>query len=162
MDSKTSAELRRMLFNVFGNKIDLVSFFKLNYNKWRQLIKCGVLSVDEEAQSIRDGNAGASNYPKHCIENWAIWIDYPELTPFDKDMIKRLLRTKAEPGKTMRQSRMLDLEKIIHIASEELRQLKLDEMYDKIDNGLSDMQDLWVDEEITEDSGTRREEFNKI
>lgn len=66
---------------------------------------------------IRSSNAGSSNYSEHTIQPWSIWLDYPELTSWDHDIIKRVLRTKSTD------SRSLDYEKIIHICQERLRQL---------------------------------------
>ena len=49
---------------------------------------------------------------------WTIWLAYPDLTSWDHDIIKRILRTKkGEP-------REWDYEKIIHDCEERLRQLK--------------------------------------
>ena len=62
-------------------------------------------------------NVGKSNYAQHTIQPWAIWQDW-KLNPFDADIIKRTLRTKEGA------SRIEDYEKIIHIATERIRQLK--------------------------------------
>ena len=43
---------------------------------------------------IRSYNVGNSNYSDHIIQPWSIWLDYPELTSFDHDIIKRVLRIK--------------------------------------------------------------------
>lgn len=72
---------------------------------------------------VRSFNVGKSDYSRHVIQPWSIWIDY-ELNPWDADIIKRDLRTKAEEGMTMVESRILDYEKIIHICKERIRQLK--------------------------------------
>lgn len=74
------------------------------------------------ADSDRDYNIGASNYSKHVIQPWSIWLDY-NLDPWDADIIKRVLRTKIEPGMSATESRILDYEKIIHICKEKIRQL---------------------------------------
>lgn len=69
-------------------------------------------------EDVRTYNEGNSNYSGHLIQPWSIWLDYPELTSWDHDIIKRVLRTKeGEP-------RELDYKKIIHICKERLRQLK--------------------------------------
>jgi hypothetical protein len=65
----------------------------------------------------RESNAGKSNYSKHIIQPWSVWLDYPELTSWDHDIIKRVLRTKEGD------SRILDYQKIIHICEERIRQL---------------------------------------
>jgi len=54
-----------------------------------------------------------------------LWQDY-NLNPWDADIIKRVLRTKKEPGLSDAESRMLDYQKIIHICKERIRQLKCD------------------------------------
>lgn len=66
---------------------------------------------------VRDSNVGASDYAKHTIQPWSIWIDH-ELNAFDADIIKRVLRSKATD------SRIMDYKKIIHICEERIRQLK--------------------------------------
>lgn len=65
----------------------------------------------------RSYNVGESNYSKHIIQPWSIWLDYPELTSFDHDIIKRVLRIKTG------ENRETDYLKIIHICRERLRQL---------------------------------------
>lgn len=79
------------------------------YNKLKYL---GIIPAD-----IRTYNVGNSNYSDHVIQPWSIWLDYPELTSFDHDIIKRVLRTKAG------ESRDTDYLKIIHICKERIRQL---------------------------------------
>jgi hypothetical protein len=49
-------------------------------------------------------------------------LDYPELTSWDDDIIKRVLRTKEGT------SREEDYEKIIHDCEERLRQLSFNEI----------------------------------
>ena len=68
----------------------------------------------------RTYNIGKSDYSKHLIQPWSIWIDY-DLNAFDADIIKRVLRTKEG---TPRQE---DYEKIIHICKERIRQLNNDQ-----------------------------------
>jgi hypothetical protein len=66
--------------------------------------------------NIRSHNVGESDYSKHLIQPWAIWIEY-RLNPWDADIIKRVLRKKdTDP-------RRLDYEKIIHICHERIRQI---------------------------------------
>lgn len=66
----------------------------------------------------RDHNVGKSNYSKHTIQPWAIWLDYPNLTSWDHDIMKRVLREKEGDSKE------LDYEKIKHICDERLRQIE--------------------------------------
>lgn len=67
---------------------------------------------------VRSHNVGSSNYAEHTIQPWSVWLDYPELTSWDHDILKRVLRTKAD------NPRELDYEKIIQICQERLRQMK--------------------------------------
>ena len=66
----------------------------------------------------RTYNEGKSDYSKHLIQAWTIWQDYPELDPWQKDIIKRTLRIKTK------EDEILDTKKIIHICNERLRQLE--------------------------------------
>lgn len=68
---------------------------------------------------VRSTNVGKSDYSKHIIQPWAIWLDW-QLNPWDADIVKRILRTKEGD------SRQMDYEKIIHICQERIRQLKHD------------------------------------
>lgn len=72
-----------------------------------------------DKSDIRTSNIGASDYSKHIIQPWAIWLDY-NLNPWDADIIKRVLRTKSG------ESRELDYKKIIHICKERLRQIEIE------------------------------------
>jgi len=71
----------------------------------------------------RSYNVGESDYSKHKIQPWDIWLEY-NLNPWDADIVKRVLRNKQEPGKTPDESRILDYEKIKHVCDERIRQLK--------------------------------------
>jgi len=93
------------------------------YNKLAYL---GILlRLDDDVENTRGYNIGESNYSsnEHIIQPWTIWLDYPNLTSFDHDIIKRILREKEEPGITKIDSRIKDYKKIIHIAKERIRQL---------------------------------------
>lgn len=72
---------------------------------------------------VRSHNVGNSDYSAHFIQPWAIWQDH-NLNAWDGDIIKRTLRTKAEKGLTMEESRIMDYEKIIHNCEERIRQLQ--------------------------------------
>lgn len=67
-------------------------------------------------QTVRNHNVGESDYSKHKIQPWDIWIEY-KLNPFDADIIKRVLRHKKTD------TRKMDYEKIIHICQERIRQI---------------------------------------
>lgn len=73
---------------------------------------------------VRNSNVGKSDYAKHTIQPWSIWIDY-ELNPWDADIVKRTLRTKEEPGMSAIEARIMDYDKIEHICRERKRQLKV-------------------------------------
>lgn len=79
--------------------------------------------VNNATDSVRNHNVGKSDYAKHKIQPWDVWIEF-QLNPFDADLVKRTLRTKAEGGMTQNEARKLDYEKIIHISSERIRQIK--------------------------------------
>lgn len=66
--------------------------------------------------NVRDYNIGKSDYSKHKIQPWDIWLEYG-LNPWDADIVKRVLRTKEG------EDRKLDYEKIIHVCKERIRQL---------------------------------------
>lgn len=74
----------------------------------------------------RKHNVGASNYSEHLIQPWTVWLDYPELTSWDDDIIKRVLRTKEEKGMSEKEARKMDYEKIIHICQERIRQIDVE------------------------------------
>jgi hypothetical protein len=82
-----------------------------------QLKRLGLMS-----EGVRNYNVGKSNYSKHIIQPWSIWLDY-NLNPWDADIVKRVLRTKEG------ESRKLDYEKIIHICQERIRQLEEENEY---------------------------------
>lgn len=67
-------------------------------------------------ENIRAYNVGSSDYAKHKIQPWDIWLEY-KLNPWEADIVKRILRKKKG------QSRREDLEKIIHVAKELIRQI---------------------------------------
>ena len=85
---------------------------KIPLELFQRLKLLGIIPSEE-----RSYNIGNSDYSKHIIQPWAIWIDY-KLNPFDADIVKRVLRTKEG------ESRIMDYEKIIHVCKERIRQLK--------------------------------------
>lgn len=78
--------------------------------------------MSETSVDVRSYNIGKSDYAKHKIQPWDIWLEYG-LNPWDADIVKRILRTKDEPGMTADESRILDYDKIIHNCNERKRQL---------------------------------------
>lgn len=94
--------------------------------KWarEELKDCDKEPLEKDID-VRSFNVGESDYSKHRIQPWDIWIEY-KLNPFDADIIKRVLRHKKTD------SRKMDYEKIIHICQERIRQ---------IDNN----EDVWED-----------------
>lgn len=66
--------------------------------------------------SHRSYNIGKSNYAEKRIQPWDIWKEY-DLNPWDADIVKRVLRTKAGEG------RVVEYEKIKHICEERIWQL---------------------------------------
>lgn len=102
------------------NYCHVVTYKEIESTLYDKLNKLGLIPND-----VRKGNVGASNYSKYTIQPWSIWIDY-NLNPWDADIVKRVLRTKAEPGLTEKEARLLDYNKIIHICKERIRQLELE------------------------------------
>ena len=92
--------------------------FNIPKDLYLKLQKLGIIPNE-----TREYNIGESNYSDHVIQPWSIWKDY-NLNPWDADIVKRVLRTKKEPGKSKIESRIMDYEKIIHICKERIRQLK--------------------------------------
>ncbi len=76
---------------------------------------------------VRSHNVGKSNYSKKVIQPWTIWRAYPELTGWDDDIIKRVLRIKEEEGMSANEARKMDYEKIIHNCQERIRQIDIEE-----------------------------------
>ena len=95
--------------------------YRIPEELYKKLNSLGLLDTD-----VRSGNVGTSDYSKHLIQPWTIWKDY-NLDPWDADIIKRVLRTKRESGKSADESRVMDYQKIIHICQEKIRQLTCNE-----------------------------------
>lgn len=96
----------------------------IDYDLYLKLRHLGIIHGDNGENDVRSFNVGKSDYSRHIIQPWSIWIDY-NLDPWDADIIKRVLRTKEG------ESRILDYDKIIHICNEKIRQLQ-----DDINNNL--------------------------
>ena len=79
-------------------------------------VKSSEQTSEAGLEDVRSYNAGQSDYSKHKIQPWDIWLEY-KLNPWDADIVKRVLRTKETDG------RRLDYEKIIHICKERIRQI---------------------------------------
>jgi len=103
--------------DAIDDDISGMKILKVDNQVYYNLYKLGLLD-----SSVRDHNEGLSNYSKYTIQPWAIWQDY-NLNPWDADIVKRVLRTKEEPGMSETESRILDYKKIIHICQERIRQL---------------------------------------
>lgn len=89
---------------------------KIDWTLYKELKRIGIIH-DPSEDDVRSFNVGASNYSKHIIQPWSIWIDW-NLDPWDADIIKRTLRDKKG------ESRISDYEKIIHICREKIRQIE--------------------------------------
>lgn len=85
--------------------------------------------IDVSHDDIRAFNIGASDYSQHKIQPWDIWEEY-NLNPWEADIVKRVLRTKCEDGLASKlsriDSRIMDFEKIIHVARKCIELLKKD------------------------------------
>ena len=87
---------------------------QIDWDLYKKLRRLGILVREDD--DTRDYNVGSSDYSKHLIQPWAIWLEY-ELNAWDADIVKRVLRTKRG------ESRESDYNKIIHDCKERLRQL---------------------------------------
>lgn len=85
----------------------------------KYLISIGILP---DGSTVRTDNIGESNYSNAVIQPWSVWQDW-DLNPWDADIVKRIYRTKKQQGKTAKESRIEDYQKIIHICQERIRQL---------------------------------------
>lgn len=97
------------------NGNDQIPRVQIDWDLYKKLKKLGILAVDND--DTRNYNIGSSDYSKHIIQPWTIWLEY-NLNAWDADIVKRVLRTKRG------ESRESDYNKIIHDCKERLRQLK--------------------------------------
>lgn len=102
------------------NYCQVVNYVSIEEGLYNRLNKLGIIPNE-----TRKTNIGNSNYAKHLIQPWSIWIDY-NLNAWDADIVKRVLRTKSEPGISEKEARIMDYNKIIHICKERIRQLEFE------------------------------------
>ena len=100
------------------NYVHVVQYKPVEKSLYDRLEKLGLIPNE-----VRKDNVGKSDYSKHTIQPWSIWLDY-DLNAWDADIVKRVLRTKDEPGMPYKESRIMDYNKIIHICKERIRQLE--------------------------------------
>lgn len=87
---------------------------EINDELYQKLYYLGV--INDSQDNIRSNNVGDSDYSKHIIQPWSVWLDW-NLNPWDADIVKRICRHKdGEDDK-------IKYEKIIHICKERLRQI---------------------------------------
>jgi hypothetical protein len=87
---------------------------EINDELYQKLYYLGV--INDSQDNIRRNNVGSSDYSKHIIQPWSVWLDW-NLNPWDADIVKRICRHKdGEDDK-------IKYEKIIHICKERLRQI---------------------------------------
>ena len=87
---------------------------EINDELYQKLYYLGV--INDSQDNIRRNNVGTSDYSKHIIQPWSVWLDW-NLNPWDADIVKRICRHKdGEDDK-------IKYEKIIHICKERLRQI---------------------------------------
>ena len=79
-------------------------------------------AVAPDPSDPRKINVGNSNYPDLKIQPWDIWLAW-RLNGWDADIIKRIGRTKEEPGMTAMEARKMDYQKIKHDCDECIRQI---------------------------------------
>lgn len=87
---------------------------EINDEFYQKLYYLGVITDNQD--NIRSNNVGASDYSKHIIQPWSVWLDW-NLNPWDADIIKRICRHKDGENDKIK------YEKIIHICQERLRQI---------------------------------------
>ena len=102
------------------NYCRVANYVSIEEDLYNRLNKLGMIPNE-----TRKTNVGNSNYAKHIIQPWSIWIDY-NLNAWDADIVKRVLRTKSEPGISEKEARIMDYNKIIHICKERIRQLEFE------------------------------------
>jgi len=108
-DPKHDKSLMRKEDDEVGpTKVATVEISKDFYNRLNYL---GLIPND-----VNTSNVGKSDYAQKLIQPWVIFNDHSHLNYLECDIIKRILRTK------MGESRMLDLEKCMHILKELIRQ----------------------------------------
>jgi hypothetical protein len=79
--------------------------------------------MEPREEDVMSYNVGSSDYSSRKIQPWDIWEEY-KLNPWDADIVKRVLRTKVEPGITPEAARIMDYEKIIHICKKRIDQIE--------------------------------------
>lgn len=102
------------------NYCQVLNSVPIEESLYNRLNKLGMIPNE-----TRKTNVGNSNYAEHLIQPWSIWIDY-NLNAWDADIVKRVLRTKSEPGISEKEARIMDYNKIIHICKERIRQLEFE------------------------------------
>ena len=87
---------------------------EINDELYQKLYRLGI--INDSQDNIRNNNVGDSDYSKHIIQPWSVWLDW-NLNPWDADIVKRICRHKdGEDDK-------IKYQKIIHICQERLRQI---------------------------------------
>lgn len=79
--------------------------------------------MQDKKEDVMSYNVGSSDYSKRKIQPWDIWEEY-KLNAWDADIVKRVLRTKEEPGMTPQEARIMDYEKIIHVCKKRIEQIE--------------------------------------
>ena len=68
-----------------------------------------IKSGKNKKDNVRNHNVGNSDYSKHKIQPWDIWIEY-KLNPFDADIVKRVLREKKKFRHPKKRQQMKNLQ----------------------------------------------------
>ena len=87
---------------------------EINDELYQKLYRLGV--INDSQDNIRNNNVGDSDYSKHIIQPWSVWLDW-NLNPWDADIVKRIWRHKYG------EEAITKYEKNIHICQERLRQI---------------------------------------
>ena len=65
----------------------------IDWKLYTELKKLGIIHSEGDEIDVRSFNVGNSDYSKHIIQPWSIWIDW-NLNAWDADIVKRVIRTK--------------------------------------------------------------------
>ena len=113
--------------------------YSLDPNDHPPIINQAALKEDSMTEDVKEPikiedvmsfNIGESNYANKKIQPWHIWEEY-NLNPWDADIVKRVLRTKKQVGKSLVKSRIEDYQKIIHDCQYRIKKLEESNTLDK-------------------------------
>lgn len=118
---------RGFVYNTINDERQYIEFDK-------EMLEKNFVKIDKDQEYVEQikFNVGTSDYSKHNIQPWDIWVEY-NLDPFDADIVKRVLRTKKENGLSQDEARILDYKKIIHVCQKKIELIQKGYKYNKND-----------------------------